>query len=270
MSRLGWLVSVGLAALVVYPYLPGRFDPLAQPLSLALQAAAVFASIGLAPVGIVSLLKVRGTMAALAARFAVGATVGTGLVAVVVAAVTGGLLLAGLVLALAIALRVARVRRGGAGGRETPTPVPILGPALVVLAAQLVVAGPMTDAARRRAVASAAPLIAELARHHERHGHYPPSLEAVWPDYATGVVAVPQYRYALSGASYSLGFEQPRFLLDDVGVREFVVYSPTGEAAMISHASWRLLLSPAEQRQTPGWHAVRNGPRPGWQIFLFD
>jgi hypothetical protein len=72
------------------------------------------------------------------------------------------------------------------------------------------------------------------------------------------------------GQAYHLFFEQPRFLFDNIGTREFVVYNKLDERFMISHASWILLMTPQELETSQGWYAVRDAPSPHWRYFWFD
>src|SRR5690606_28690100 len=113
---------------------------------------------------------------------------------------------------------------------------------LALLAAQLMLAGPLTQASRARGIANSAELLDAIEAYHAAHGAYPASLAAVWQDYAPGVVGISRYFYAAKGAGFNLFFEQPRFILDNFGARELVVYNPLGEHSMISHDSWILLL----------------------------
>jgi len=134
-----------------------------------------------------------------------------------------------------------------------------------LLAVQLLFATPLTDASRNRAIANSAEIIRDIEAYKTEHGQYPLSLLALWPDYSPGVTGIKQYYYEPHGESFNLVFEQPRFLLDNLGARELVVYNPRGEHQAVSHAAWRL-TSPDAQ----GWYTTRETSIPNWQSFLFD
>ncbi len=135
----------------------------------------------------------------------------------------------------------------------------------VALLAQIALAAPLTNRSRDLAVESSADMIRDIELFRARNGSYPVSLYAVWPDYLPGVVGIARYHYEPHGEGYNLAFEQPRLLLDDFGVREFVVFNPRDEQAMTSHAMWRL-----SQPGLRGWFAAGDAGAPHWKYFLFD
>jgi hypothetical protein len=141
---------------------------------------------------------------------------------------------------------------------------------VAALLLQLALAAPVTQTSRDHAIAMSAEIIDDIEGYRARQGSYPGTLFATWPDYSPDVIGIAQYHYVQQDAAYNLVFQQPRFLLDDIGVREFVVYNPLDQQRIISHASWILLLSPAESRRTPGWFASRNAAQPHWKLFWFD
>lgn len=73
-----------------------------------------------------------------------------------------------------------------------------------------------------------------------------------------------------NGDGFDVFFEQPRFLLDDIGASEFIVYNPRGEHLMVSHTARILDLDPRRIRANQGWFSVRETGVPGWKSFLFD
>ncbi|MCA2968543.1 MAG: hypothetical protein INH43_08515 [Acidobacteriaceae bacterium] len=117
---------------------------------------------------------------------------------------------------------------------------------------QLLLAAPMARASRDRAIANVSPYIADIEQYHARHRRYPVSLQAQHRDYHAKVVGVERNVYVQQGYSYNLSFEQPRFLLDRFGTREWVVYNQRDVHRVYRHTAW--LLPPpkvAEPRQ--GW-----------------
>ena len=135
----------------------------------------------------------------------------------------------------------------------------------IALIAQLALVAPLTERSRNIAIENSAEVISDIEAYHIEHGRYPASLFGVWPDYLPGIVGVSQYYYELNGEGYNLTFEQPRFLLDSIGTREFVMYNPRDEHAMTSHAARRLT-----QPELDGWYAVHDTSMPHWKYFLFD
>ncbi len=138
----------------------------------------------------------------------------------------------------------------------------------IVLATQLLLMGPLTERSRNHAMAGAAPLIADIERARAGRGRYPASLDAQHADYRVGVVGVDRYRYLPADGTYNLSFEQPRFLLDRVGTREWVVYNPGGSHRMYSHAAWLIESGGDGGRQ--GWYASGDTTQAHWKYFLFD
>lgn len=118
-------------------------------------------------------------------------------------------------------------------------------------------------------MANAAELIARIEAYYDRHAQYPASLQAQYGDYDPNRVGIDRYHYMRRGGSYNLAFEQPRFLLDDIGTREWVVYNPRGEHRVYSHTSW-LLLPSAAAEPIQGWYASGDAGRAHWKYFLFD
>jgi hypothetical protein len=275
-----------LILVVVYPFLPGGYDSLAVALSTMAQ---VFGVLGLllVPVGLVWLMyevrkaarlkrglptKARGFAFALASVIVFALIVlAVALVGVATAGIALGMALVAVAL-YALNRLIPRLKQLKAAESMTFNMAPLyfLGVPVAVLLAQLVLAAPMTAASRDRAIAASGDLIRDLEDYHTENGRYPDSLLAVWPDYEPSVVGVERYEYEPKGDAYNLVFEQPRFLLDNIGAREFVVYNKLDENSMVSHASWILLLSPAELERRPGWYAVQEASNPNWRTFWFD
>lgn len=263
-----------LLAAMCYPFLPGRFDALAAPASTLVQLFGAVGTLLLAPLGIAWLVyELRGGQKRRSGAFALAALVAASLLAIILSVAAyalGGALLAIVVAAVALWLlgRLARLRKG-TGSAPAAAPVYMALLPLALLAAQLVLASPLTEASRARGMANSAELLADIEAYHAQHGAYPASLAAVWQDYAPGVVGISRYYFEPKGAGFNLLFEQPRFFFDNFGAREFVVYNPLGEHSMISHDSWILLLSPSRVLSTQGWFEV-NDAGDGWRYFWFD
>lgn len=269
------ILIVGIAALLafstVYPFLPGRYDRLAVPLSTMVQ---VFGVVGLAlvPGGVLWLILPRYGLAFAVLTMAVGT--GIALILALFATLSVGNAFGVLTLAAwvyVLARWIPRLKRPSSAEDRRLHPAPlylVLLPSLA-LASQLALAAPVARWSRDRAIASADEFIADIEQYHARHGRYPVSLQAQNRDYHPDVIGVEQYLYVPRGDSYNLSFEQPRFLLDRFGTREWVVYNPRDEHRVYSHTAW-LLPSPEVLEPSQGWYAFGETGHAHWRYFWFD
>lgn len=140
----------------------------------------------------------------------------------------------------------------------------------VVLLGQLILAGPATRMSRDRAIANSSVLLGDLERFRGSFGYYPETLLAVNRDYKPGVIGIEGYDYSRIGNGFNLVFEQPRLLVDEPGVREFVVYNPLDEHVMLSHAEWYTSRPAAEVAAHQGGFPIRPTEHPHWKSYLFD
>lgn len=284
------VLMFGTAALLVlsmvYPFLPGAYDGLAWALSTMAQ---VFGIVGLllVPIGGLWLayeywrrtrvrrnLPVRGGGYSFAVVSIVAASLVVAAISIAGAASIGlscGLLtLAVWCYTVSRLLPKMKVLKSAERQNFNFIPFYLIFVPIAVLLFQLVLAAPVTQASRDHAIAMSAEIIGDIEAYRAANGRYPMSLLATWADYSPGIVGIEQFHYAPQGDAYNLVFQQPRFLLDDFGVREFVVYNPLDEQTMISHASWILLLRPGELRGSQGWYAARAASSPHWRYFWFD
>jgi hypothetical protein len=151
-----------------------------------------------------------------------------------------------------------------------PAPLYLIFIPIALLLFQVLLAGPVTEFSRNYAITKSAELINEIERHHAVHGRYPSSLLAVNKDYSPSVVGIEKFHYAPNGEAYNLFFEQPTFLFDNLGTREFVMYNKLDEHIMPSHAAWLLEWSLEELAARQGWYAVHDASSPHWKYFWFD
>ena len=268
-------VGIGVATLIVlcivYPFLPGGHDCLAVPLSTMVQ---VFGVVGLVlvPGGLVWLTMPRFGFALSLLSTAAGT--GVALVLALFATLSVGNAFGVLTLAAWVCVLVQlipglqRLKRAERSGFH-PAPVYLVCLPLVALAAQLALAAPMARASRGRAIANAGAFIGDIEQYHARHGRYPVSLEAQNRDYHPDIVGVERFIYVPQGDSYNLSFEQPRFLLDRFGTREWVVYNPRDAHRVYSHTAW-LLPPPDLAEPSQGWYASGETGYAHWMYFLFD
>lgn len=268
-------VLAGIASLLalgtIYPFLPGRYDSLAIPLSTMTQ---VFGVVGLAlvPCGVLWFLMPKHGFA-----FAVLTTiVATGIALILALFATlsvgnafGVLTLGAWICALAVIIpRLRRMKRTESRGRHAAPMYLVLLP-VCAFVIQLAVATSMTRQSRDVAIANATAFIDDIEQYYQGHGHYPVALQAQNIDYRPGVIGVQRYYYVPQGDSYNLSFEQPRFVLDRFGTREWVVYNPRDSHRVFSHVAW-MLPPPEVVESSQGWYAFGETGRAHWRYFLFD
>jgi len=277
------LYLAGLAALaltlvlaMLYPFLPGDYEALALAISIQSQMVGLIGLL-LVPIGVLWLVnELRGKGSGF--YFAVVSLVVTTFVAVIIAlvgfAVMGHAL--GLLTLIAwgcVVLKlVPKVKRLKNPPHRSVNVAPLYMIALpsFALLTQLLLATSVTDWSRNRAIRNCTDYINDIENYKSTYGEYPKALMGAWQDYYPSVVGVEKYHYVPSGEAYNLYFEQPRFLLDNIGSREFVVYNPRDEQTMLSHTSWVLKVPPSELYKRQGWYAVHNATTPHWKYFWFD
>jgi hypothetical protein len=272
-------VTAAIAAITlctVLPFLPGRYDSLAAPLSMMAQ---LFGKVGLllVPVGAAWIASERWSrLARMRHVFAVTAVIAS---AVVWGIVSLGAFVESLALGLAafavgayVVLRFLRRLRRGTG--VTPRSASMLPLYFVIVpvavaALQLALADPVVEFSRDRAIRNSAALIADIEQYRIANGRYPPSLVAVNKDYLPRVIGIKEYRYEPRGNAYNILFEQITFSL---GTIEIVMYNPRDEQVMTSHAMDVLQLTPEQLAvdQTRGHNAVHDARQPHWKYFWFD
>jgi hypothetical protein len=280
----GITLLVGLC--MIYPFLPGDYDALAAPLSTTVQLFAV-AALLLVPVGIGWLVYEFWARAQRRRDpgyqykghyFAIAALIVASLLATAFSLIVfGGIsrVIGILALALwgyALSRWLPRLKSMGVAyaGKINAAPLYLIVLPLSVLLLQLALAAPLTAFSRKHAIANSDEFIRDIEAYHDEYGSYPISLAAMWKDYYPDVAGVEKFNYSPSGESYNLFFEQPRFLLDNIGTREWVVYNPIDEQRMFSHTAWSLLLTPEELERSQGWYAVHDAGVPHWKYFWFD
>ena len=279
-------ITMLIIVIMVYPFIPGQFDILAFPLSMIVQ---LLATVGLLLVPLGALWMVyelrkqarKNQNLPVTSRgyhFALVSLIVASILVILISlfATFGlGISLGVLTLALwsyAVSRLIPELRLIKKAERESinPTPFYFIFIPIILLFFQLTLAAPLTELSRNYAIARSAEFINDIESYHKAHGHYPGSLLATWKDYYPSIVGIEKYHYAPNGDAYNLFFEQPRFLLDNFGTREFVVYNPLDEHMIISHTSWILLLPPEELEETQGWYAVHDAASLHWKYFWFD
>jgi hypothetical protein len=280
MKRLAVMVSVVAVTLVAtaLPFLPGRYDALAVPLS-GIARSFGMASLLLVPIGLVWLVyelrptshgERRGRVGFFFAILGAGSIAVLGVVVVAVmlsgAPVAVGVLTAwGLVLWRSGPRMLKWARRSR--GRDIATPLALILVPAVLTSAQLALARPLTAFAWNQTMDGLAPLIADIERYRATNGHYPRSLFSEWMDYRPAVIGVRGYQYETSGDVFSLAVEVPTFSFDS---REYLLYNPADTHVMASHDADLLLRTSAELVQYRGYYSARMLDRPHWTVLSFD
>ena len=275
---LGIVAAIALILLFTFlPFLPGRYDSLAIPVSAMAQAGGIVGLL-LAPFGLLWIVADRSQrLGQKRIVFPVLAMVVSSIVWAAVFMV--GLVHSGYVLAFVIlALWFVVLNREWLWLKRARSATPMSASALpfyllvvpiVVVALQFLLLGRAVEFSRNRAIQNSAPLILAIEQYRANNGRYPTSLHSVAPDYHPGVMGVDRYRYEPHGEAYNLFFEQ---FSDRVGTQEFVVYNPLDEHVMTVHAADILEMTPQQLAldRTRGHYAVNAAPQPHWKYFWFD
>jgi hypothetical protein len=279
-------ITLVIGLCIIYPFLPGGYDVLAVPLSILVQ---LFGATGLLLVPIGALWMVNEVQAQaqkkrnrhtthrgyyFAITSLITASIGATAVSLVICL---GISMALGVFALALWFyAVSRLRpklkllKKAEAANINPAPVYLIVLPLAALLFQVALAAPLTEWSRNHAIINSNEFVGDIATYYDEYGHYPISLAAVWKDYYPDVVGIEKFHYSQSSESYNLFFEQPRFLFDNIGTREWIVYNPNNEQRMVSHTAWFLRLTPEELERSQGWYAVHDAKVPGWKYFWFD
>ncbi len=265
-------ITLILSLCIVYPFLPGEYDALAMPISIMVQS---FGAIGLL-LSIVGLLwlaipKNHFVFAIIFLYLSTFIILILAFFAFLSAAKSLGfvLLLVWAVVFLYLKTKLSQLKSASQIKFKFLPFYLILLP-IFILIIQLVLAKPLTQWSRNKAIANANEYINHLKDFHKKYGHYPQSIQAMHKDYVPQIAGIEKYHYLQYGDSYNISFEQPRFLFDVIGTREWVVYNPKDEHRAYSHTSWFLLLSPEQLEQSQGWYASGNTEHSQWKCFLFD
>jgi energy-converting hydrogenase Eha subunit A len=255
---------------IIYPFMSGEYDRLAMPLSTIIQGFGIIGII-LSLFGLIWLLmtskyKIFSIISIYFLWFQI-------VVYTFFAYLISGILFAIVVLlVLGLPLLQHRQRMKKPTEMEIMTffPIYLIVLPLSILTIQLLIAKPITDWSRDRTISNAKVYIRDIENFYTRNGYYPKTLQAMYKDYYPNTVGVEKFHYLPFGNSYNLSFEQPRFFLDKIGTKEWVVYNPKDAHRVYSHTSWFLLLSPQESEIRQGWYSYADTKHKHWKTFYFD
>jgi hypothetical protein len=260
------LIALGIS----YPFLSGDYDGLAVPISTMIQVFGLV-GLGLVPVGVLWLLipKYKFGFAITSLIIGIFVTLIISLFATLSVGKSFGVLTI-LLLTFCLILLIPKIKslKLNSENKCNWLPVYLIYLPVFSLLLQLKIAKPLTQLSRNRAIENADRFIRHIEEYYTQHGQYPLTLQAQYKDYYPDVVGVEKYLYAPYRKGYNLSFEQPRFLLDKFGTREWVVYNPLDENRVYSHTAWLLPSEQAEPIQ--GWYASGETGHQHWKYFLFD
>jgi hypothetical protein len=271
------VVAVVLVATAL-PFLPGRYDGLAVPLSGIVRVFGM-GSFLLVPIGLGWLLYEWGRkddgIHRGRAGFVVAGMVATSIAALAATSLafelSGAALALGVLAAWGLVLwRVGPRLLGWARrprGRVVRVALALTVMPVIVTGAQLALARSLTPFAWNRTMDGMDPLIADIERYRATNGHYPRSLFSEWCDYRPSVIGVRGYQYEPSGDAYTIAVEVPAFRLDS---REFLLYNAADVHAMVSHDAFLLQRTAAELVHYRGYSSARSLDRPHWKLLSYD
>ncbi len=258
------------------PFLPGRYDSFAVPLSMMAQGIGKLGLL-LVPVGALWMaFEYRSQHRSKRYAFAVTTLIVSSMIWVFVSFVLTiesvalglGVFGLGVYVVMRLLPRLSSLK-GAMPGTRSAIPVYLVTVPIAVVLIQLALADPATEFSRSRAIRNSAPMIADIEAYRTANGRYPPSLMSLHPDYKPSVIGIKEYRYEPSGQSYNLVFEQPSFR---IGTREIVMYNPTDKQGIASHALDVFQLTPEqlEVDRGRGYNEVHDARQPHWKYFWFD
>lgn len=255
---------------IIYPFMSGAYDRLAMPLSTLLQGIGI---LGL----LLSVLAICWLVIPHKSKFFARSSLYLASFLTIVLAFFAYLMagrLLGIIILIVWTLIFSRLRQIIKESTDKEsfsfTPIYLIVIPLFALTVQLLIAKPITAWSRDRTIANADTYIRDIENFKSRNGYYPRTLQAMYKDYDPQTVGVEKFHYLPHGDSYNISFEQPRFLLDIIGTKEWVVYNPKDEHRVYSHTSWFLLLSPEESELRQGWYSSADTKYKHWKTFLFD
>lgn len=260
------LLTFGL----LYPFVPGKYDALAMPLFTLIQSIGLFGMLFVV-LGFIWLSTSQTKRSYTNLFYYLG--IFQAIILVLIAYFTSGVVLSILVAAVSLFLLIKirnNLRKTIDSNTSSPAPLYLIFIPSYILLFSLVCAKPLTSWSRQRSIVNATSFIADIEQFKITNGFYPRALQAMYDDYFPQTIGVEKYNYFPHNDAYNISFEQPRFFLDVIGTREWLVYNPKDEHRVFSYTSWQLLLSPHESSRQQGWYASERNVLPHWTSFYFD
>lgn len=250
----------------------GDYDKLATPISIIIQSVGALGFLLSLPAIIWLLVPTKNRLFAFISLYlGFFLAIFFSILAYFTAGILPGITILFFWVLLFIKLRKKVTKAVGKEINNTPSvPIYLISVPIFVLVIQLIIAKPVTNWSRDRTIINATEFIKDIESFKSKNGYYPKTLQAMYKDYSPKTAGVEKYHYLPFTDSYNISFEQPRFLFDEIGTREWVVYHPKDEHRAYSHTSWLLLLSPEESELRQGWYTSVNTGHKHWKSFLFD
>jgi hypothetical protein len=266
---------------IVYPYLTGGYDPFSLNFSITIQIFSLFsilpAAAGLCWIigEIINIFRKKTTKNFIFSIIVFVASMLAVFLSIILCLAEMGILFAILLLFVCIIGFINIIPKIMALKNKNEQqfihlPIIITMIPIVILFFQIEFGDFFIEYSRNRAIIGANVMIIEIEDYKEKNGQYPESLFAVHNDYKTFVVGIERYYYVKDGDTYNLIFKQPRFLLKEIGTKEFVVYNPKDDHMMISHDGWLLYFNPEQMKMNQGWYAKYDMKYKHWKYFWFD
>lgn len=272
------VVVVALLAATAFPFLPGRYDELAAPLSTVARVIGV-GSLLLVPIGTAWLIyeaigtrdgprRTRAwfTGAAIGAMSVVMAGAAVGAVAMFAMSLGVGALAVWMLFLWRRTRAILAWARNGVGSYRRPALAMMIVP-LVTAGGIIGMAGPLQRWSQDLTMDAMQRLIDGIEQHRVARGEYPQALFAEWMDYRAEIIGVRGYQYERVGDTYSIAVEIPAF---DPSARVFLMYNPTDAFRMPSHDEWALTWTDNQLARHRGYSLSREVGRPHWRVLYFD
>lgn len=265
-------------AAAAFPFLPGRYDELASPISTLARIIGV-GSLLLVPIGIAWLIyEVVGSAdrpRRLRAGFAAAAIAAMSIVLVLAFVGATAMFATSLGVGVLAIWALCLMRRGRAmlawarngAGSYAKLALAMIAVPIVTAGAITGMAGPLQQWSQNRTMDAMQQLIDHIEQYRVVRGAYPPALFAEWMDYRAEIIGVRGYQYEPVGDKYSIAVEVPVF---DPSARAYLIYNPNDAFRMASHDEWLLTWTDNQLAQHRGYAFAREVGRPHWRILYFD
>lgn len=236
-----FLISAFLIFCMFRPFMPGRYDQLAVPISFMVQ---IFSITGLSwvPLGALWLISVRDESGfrKWGNRFLIYALILSGLLALLVSVApfsqnnTSFAVLFLAFVSLVLGMAYGKIKNSAPLDRSFHRAILIyliLIP-LLVFTSRFLFMERAVQFSRDLAIRNSAGLIQKIEDYFKSHGQYPVSLQALHSDIVPGVVGIPGYFYEPNGQAYNLYFKP---FSDELDADEIVMYNKQDEHRFSAH-----------------------------------
>lgn len=264
------LTSAVIIFVMFRPFMPGRFDNLAIPLSFMVQ---IFSFIGLifVPLGLFWWIKTKdpAVQESTRRRFLNTTLVIAGLISLIVSVGafsqnhTSLAILFLVVTFLSLIRAFLKPKKDCLKSDFLPFYLIII--PIVVALARFLFIDKAVEFSRSLAISNSEALIQSIENYRISNGHYPVSIQALHYDISPEVVGISQYFYEPNGNAYNLYFKQ---FSNELDVEEIVMYNKLDEHYFTAHSQDildykgnTLVLRRGDRRRTklskPNWISIK-------------